>query len=118
MKSGTSSRESTRGLIAALACYVVWGVVPIYWKQMAQVDPIELVAHRVAWSLFVLGALARLMRFPDGAWVWSGFAIPCPLIAEPLVLAQLRLSRQPAAIHLLPWNQVRQQGSHLVGFVT
>lgn len=64
MKSGTSSRESTRGLIAALACYVVWGVVPIYWKQMAQVDPIELVAHRVAWSLFVLGALT----------VWSGVA--------------------------------------------
>lgn len=64
MKSGSSSREARRGLIAALACYVIWGVVPIYWKQMAQVDPFELVAHRVVWSLFVFGALMA----------WSGTA--------------------------------------------
>ncbi|MBP7142759.1 MAG: EamA family transporter RarD [Opitutaceae bacterium] len=62
MKSGSSSGESTRGLIAALTCYVVWGIVPIYWKQMARVDPFELVAHRVVWSLFVFGALM----------IWSG----------------------------------------------
>lgn len=57
MKSGSSSAESTRGLLAALTCYVAWGIVPIYWKQMARVDPFELVAHRVVWSFFVFGVL-------------------------------------------------------------
>ncbi|MBE7538100.1 MAG: EamA family transporter RarD [Opitutaceae bacterium] len=62
MTSGSSSTESTRGLFAAFACYVIWGIVPIYWKQMSQVDPLELVAHRVVWSLVVFVALTIWLR--------------------------------------------------------
>ena len=44
----------TRGAFAAALCYFLWGLVPLYWKQLAGVDPVELVAHRQVWSLVLL----------------------------------------------------------------
>jgi chloramphenicol-sensitive protein RarD len=50
--------ERTRGVIAAAGSFFFWGVVPIYWKQMQGVAAIELIAHRIVWSLlFLLGVL-------------------------------------------------------------
>ncbi|HEY0946033.1 MAG TPA: EamA family transporter RarD [Opitutaceae bacterium] len=54
-----SSAERTRGGLAAFSCYFIWGIVPIYWKQMHSVDARELIAHRLVWSLvFLLGVVA------------------------------------------------------------
>lgn len=37
-------------------CYFSWGLVPLYWKQLARINPLELIAHRHVWSLvLVLG---------------------------------------------------------------
>lgn len=57
MATGSPSESSTRGLLAALSCYVIWGLVPLYWKQMANVDAVELIAHRMVWSLVFLVVL-------------------------------------------------------------
>ena len=35
-------------------CYFLWGLVPVYWKQLAAVDALELIAHRHVWSLALL----------------------------------------------------------------
>lgn len=40
-------------LAGALAC-ILWGLVPLYWKPLAAVDPVELIAHRHVWSLVLL----------------------------------------------------------------
>ena len=40
-----------------MSCYVIWGLVPLYWKQMANVDAVELIAHRMVWSLVFLVVL-------------------------------------------------------------
>ncbi|MSU48910.1 MAG: EamA family transporter RarD [Opitutus sp.] len=40
--------------MAATTCYFLWGLVPLYWKQLAQVEPLELIAHRHVWSLALL----------------------------------------------------------------
>lgn len=40
-----------RAVLAALGCYLLWGLVPIYWRPLAAVDAHELIAHRVVWSL-------------------------------------------------------------------
>jgi chloramphenicol-sensitive protein RarD len=37
--------------LAALGCYLLWGLVPLYWRPLAAVDAHELIAHRVVWSL-------------------------------------------------------------------
>lgn len=52
--------EAGAGVAYGLAAYLWWGVVPIYYKQVAQVSPLEVVAHRVIWSLVLLSVLMRL----------------------------------------------------------
>lgn len=44
----------TRGAAAAALCYFLWGIVPLYWTQLAHVDAFELIAHRHVWSLAFL----------------------------------------------------------------
>lgn len=46
----------------ALLAYLAWGLMPIYWKWVAAVPPLEMVAHRVAWSVLVLLALVAWRR--------------------------------------------------------
>lgn len=57
------------GLLFALAAYGAWGVIPLYWRLLTAVSPVEILAHRVAWSLafvtalvFALGARDDLLR--------------------------------------------------------
>ena len=55
-----------RGLLAATLCYAIWGVTPIYYKALANVPPLEVMAHRTVWSVVsfaaILLALGRLRR--------------------------------------------------------
>ena len=44
------SASTQRGLLYAIAAYFIWGVVPLFWKQLAFVDSVELVVHRMVWS--------------------------------------------------------------------
>lgn len=46
--------QAHAGALAATTCYFLWGLVPLYWKQLAQVEPLELIAHRHVWSLALL----------------------------------------------------------------
>lgn len=49
-----ATASAKAGAIAAACCYLLWGLVPLYWKQLASIDPVELIAHRHAWSLLFL----------------------------------------------------------------
>jgi chloramphenicol-sensitive protein RarD len=65
VRSSAQSAEP-RGVVAALACYLVWGLVPLYWKQLAGINPVELIAHRHVWSLvFVLGLILAQGGWPE-----------------------------------------------------
>ncbi|MGF1511295.1 MAG: EamA family transporter RarD [Myxococcota bacterium] len=44
------------GVWAGVGAYVLWGVLALYWKQLAHVEPSEILAHRVLWS-FVFGCV-------------------------------------------------------------
>ncbi len=46
--------HSRLGVTAALAAFITWGVVPIYFKWLAAVPPMEIIAHRILWSLPML----------------------------------------------------------------
>lgn len=44
-----------RGLLYAFMAYILWGVFPIYWKQIHFIPAIEIIAHRIVWAfVFVL----------------------------------------------------------------
>mgnify|MGYP006077215165 FL=1 len=48
------------GHAAAVACYVLWGLIVLYWNLLAQVDSQELLMHRVIWTLGLTLVLMRL----------------------------------------------------------
>ncbi|MBT8353538.1 MAG: EamA family transporter RarD [Desulfofustis sp.] len=45
------SSQLHRGMVAASVSYVIWGVLPIYWKSLDHVPSYEILGHRMAWSL-------------------------------------------------------------------
>jgi chloramphenicol-sensitive protein RarD len=54
------------GLTAAAAAYLLWGVLPAFWKLLGAVPPLEVLANRVLWSLlFTLALLAALGRLGE-----------------------------------------------------
>jgi len=64
--SAASQREITVGLAYAIAAYAWWGVVPIYWKLLTHVPPLELTAHRALWCVPIFGGLLWLRgRVPE-----------------------------------------------------
>lgn len=67
-----ASSASTRGALSAAGAFFIWGVVPIYWKQMHGVAAIELIAHRIVWSLFFLLLVLAVQK--DFAAVRPGLA--------------------------------------------
>lgn len=42
------------GALYALAAFMLWGLLPVYWKQLQEVAPLEILCHRVVWSCFFL----------------------------------------------------------------
>ena len=57
-----AERTARAGLIFGLFAYGLWGVLPIYFKQVAAVPAIDIVAHRVIWSLPFLALLVAITR--------------------------------------------------------
>jgi chloramphenicol-sensitive protein RarD len=58
----SSSRSPRAGLAYALGAYLAWGVVPSYFKLLAHVPPLVVLAHRVVWSVVFLTLLLMLQR--------------------------------------------------------
>jgi chloramphenicol-sensitive protein RarD len=53
------------GITYAASAYVIWGVIPIFWKFLSHVGPVEIVVHRIVWTLiFAVAALAAWNRLP------------------------------------------------------
>lgn len=49
------------GVIAGLAAYLMWGFLPVYFKTVGAVDPLEVLTHRVIWAV-PFGALILTIR--------------------------------------------------------
>ena len=45
------------GYVYALLAYASWGLFPLYWKFFGGVSPLEIVSHRVLWSVLLLALL-------------------------------------------------------------
>ncbi len=51
--------EHRTGLAYGIAAYAFWGVMPVFWKTLADVPASEILAHRVPWALLAFAAFAR-----------------------------------------------------------
>jgi chloramphenicol-sensitive protein RarD len=57
---------SRAGLLYGLAAYGLWGVLPLYFAALTAVRPLELLAHRITWSvLFLAFLLTGWRRWPE-----------------------------------------------------
>jgi len=74
------------GVTAALAAYILWGLTPIYFKLIQSVAPIEIIAHRILWSIPLL---AGFLLLRDGPTFWQRLRLPRRTIFILLVSALL-----------------------------
>ncbi len=82
---GTDMAESRKGFLLGLAAYALWGLFPLYWPLLEPAGAVELLAHRVLWSMVTMvalilllrrrAALAALLRSPRQRWILSGAAV-------------------------------------------
>ncbi|MEM8690325.1 MAG: EamA family transporter RarD [Pseudomonadota bacterium] len=54
--------DTPAGLCFAISAYFLWGFLPLYMKMLSHVGPVEVVAHRVIWSVPVAGLLLIVLR--------------------------------------------------------
>lgn len=56
--------DQRRGYAYGLAAFVIWGFFPIYFKLLRPSGAVEILAHRVVWSLlFIAGVLTALRHW-------------------------------------------------------
>jgi len=48
------------GVVYGLAAFGTWGLLPLYFKAIVSVPPLEVLAHRIVWSLVLLGIVTIL----------------------------------------------------------
>lgn len=60
-----------RGIVYALSAYLLWGFLPVFWKAVQVATPLEILSHRVVWSLLLLVGLLLYRR----QWGWLAKAV-------------------------------------------
>jgi len=60
-----------KGILAGIGAYILWGLFPIYWRVLEQDPAIEILAHRMVWSLIFMAALLTVQK--DWRWLKEVF---------------------------------------------
>lgn len=59
---GTTAPLDGRGIAAALAAYSMWGLFPAFWPLLAPAVPVEVLAHRIAWTAVLMAVVLTVLR--------------------------------------------------------
>jgi chloramphenicol-sensitive protein RarD len=76
-------QSSKEGSLYAIACYVLWGVFPIYFRALEPTPASQILLHRVVWSLLFLVLVLSVRR----QWGWLG-----PALGDPRLIARFLAS--------------------------
>ncbi|MGB8943976.1 MAG: EamA family transporter RarD [Streptomyces sp.] len=87
-----SKSEQRIGLLNGFAAYGMWGLVPLFWPLLKPAGAGEILAHRMAWSLVVVGIALLAVR----RWAWAG-----ELIRQPRKLGLVTIA---AAVITVNWG--------------
>nr|BFE85655.1 hypothetical protein GCM10020093_082560 [Planobispora longispora] len=77
--------ESRRGVLYGIAAYAMWGLFPLYWPLLKPSGALEILAHRMAWSLVAVLVILAAMRH----WSWIRELLRTPGKLGLLTLAAL-----------------------------
>lgn len=76
------------GIFYACIAYVVWGLFPMYFKALHAIPPMQVLMHRVVWSLIFLVLVLAVRRH----WAWLGRALRDPKVLGGFIASALLLS--------------------------
>jgi chloramphenicol-sensitive protein RarD len=76
------------GLLLGLGAYLLWGVLPLYFKAIAHVLPTAIVAHRILWSLLFLTVLVTMWK----RWPTLKAAVTSPKVAATLAVTAVLIA--------------------------
>jgi chloramphenicol-sensitive protein RarD len=76
------------GILYAATAYALWGLFPIYFKILQAVQPIEVLLHRIVWSLVFLAAVLAWRR----QWAWLKQLLRQPRIVAAFTASAVLLS--------------------------
>ncbi len=60
MSEAPKNEDTLAGFAYALTAYLLWGFLPIYMKALGHISPVEVIAHRVLWSVPIAGGVLLL----------------------------------------------------------
>ncbi|MFJ4120042.1 EamA family transporter RarD [[Kitasatospora] papulosa] len=66
--------EQRAGLLYGIGAYGMWGLVPLFWPLLEPSGAVEILAHRMVWSLGVVGIALLVLR----RWAWIGELVRQP----------------------------------------
>jgi chloramphenicol-sensitive protein RarD len=72
-----------RGNWEAVGAYGLWGLLPVYWKWLSHISPVQILSHRIVWSFFFLFAAVLALR----QWKIFSRAIRQPKVVPVYILA-------------------------------
>ncbi|GAB2939074.1 EamA family transporter RarD [Nonomuraea fastidiosa] len=75
--------DSRRGILYGVAAYTMWGLFPLYWPLLNPSGAVEILAHRMVWSLVVVAMALAVRRH----WSWVK-----QLVRQPAKLGLLTLA--------------------------
>ncbi|GFH36220.1 EamA family transporter RarD [Streptomyces pacificus] len=61
-----ADNEQRMGLLYGMGAYGMWGLVPLFWPLLKPAGAVEILAHRMVWSLAVVGIALLVLR----RWGW------------------------------------------------
>jgi chloramphenicol-sensitive protein RarD len=76
------------GVLSAALAYICWGIFPLYFKLLASIGALEVVAHRIVWSLLFLLAVLAARR----QWGWLHQVLRRPKVLAGFAVSALLLS--------------------------
>lgn len=80
--------DAQRGFWAALGAYAWWGSLPLYFRALHGVPSMEVVAHRVVWSLLLVGLILFVRRsYGELLTVFRSRRLLLPLVGSALLIA-------------------------------
>jgi chloramphenicol-sensitive protein RarD len=81
-------RSVRRGVQLAVGAYLLWGLLTVYWKQLAAFDAFELIAWRMVCAGVVMAAIVTARR----TWPTIGAALRDPAVARALIVSSVLLT--------------------------
>lgn len=83
-----STRADKAGAIYGIAAYVAWGLFPIYFKAVKEVDAGEILCHRIVWSaVFLVGLMGLRGRLGEARAALRDRRVLATLLATTLLIA-------------------------------